>query len=318
MTNSETTRRRRVARAILYGIVFLGLLGVAFGAGLYAGAERTVVFELVRNVRTRIQTALGAPPPPQATSTRRSNADVVHRTPDAIAHAQAQNKPPANYLAWAGFYRIATSEKDLSGLKPENPWLPNVIIPRLQPWARARMEATDGVAEDTGQICQPTGMFRTTGFSGSFLWLPSVEKIVIAYGAIETAGVQRVYLNRTHPRNLRPSWNGDSIGYWEGNTLVVDSIGFNASSWLHPTMEPHSEEVHMVQRIQQVRGGEFLEIQYTVEDWKALTAAYTYSRYYRKLEGSMPEDICNDDLQIWRDFRNQALARQRDRSRKLE
>lgn len=231
---------------------------------------------------------------------------------------RAQSETPARPAApdWTGYYTL-TSGKALEGLQPLNVNLSPVILAHLQPWARARMEATDGVAEDTGQICQPTGIFRNPPFAGNFLWLPGPDKIVIVWAAINTAGVQRVYLNRPHPRNLLPTWNGHSIGQWEGDTLVVDTIGFNDRSWLQPTMEPHTEEAHLIQRIRQVRNGAFIEIHYTVEDRKALTSAYSYSRYYRKAGMSLRENVCNDGLDEWREFRRKALQPLIDRSREI-
>jgi hypothetical protein len=218
---------------------------------------------------------------------------------------------------WTGFYNMA-SGKDLEGFMPVNLDLHPVIVEHLQPWARLKMEATDGIAEDTGQLCQLTGIFRNPPFAGSFLWLPGSDKIVIAYGATNTAGVQRIYLNRDHPRNLRPGWNGDSIGHWEGDTLVVDTIGFNDKSWLQPTMEPHTEQAHLIQRIRRVgKNNDLIEIQYTVEDWKALTSAYTYTRYYKKTGESMRENICNEDPEVWREFKNKRLTPIVERSREV-
>ncbi|HYR91998.1 MAG TPA: hypothetical protein VE422_48580 [Terriglobia bacterium] len=217
---------------------------------------------------------------------------------------------------WSGYYTLA-SGKDLGNFKPLNVNLPEVIAAHLQPWAKAKMAATDGIAEDTGQLCQPTGIFRNPPFAGSFLWLPGPEKIVIVYGALNTAGVQRIYLNRSHPRNLPPTWNGHSIGRWEGDTLLVDTIGFNDKSWLQPTMEPHTEEARLIQRIRQVGNGDFIEIHYTVEDRKALTSAYSYSRYYKKVGESMRENVCNDDIQIWRDFKSEHLKPIIERSREV-
>ena len=54
---------------------------------------------------------------------------------------------------------------------------------------------------------------------------------------------------RKHPEDMVPSWMGDSIGKWEGDTLVVDSIGFNDKTWLDQVGHPHSEELHLVERI---------------------------------------------------------------------
>lgn len=288
-------------------------MAASFAVGLYSGARRTAVFEAARDVKSRLQSVVSGEP---ASPTRMKQPEFnrLYDAP-AIAHAQKKNAPPANFLQWAGFYRMATRPEDLEGLEPMNAWLPPVIQQRLQPWARARIETTDGIADDTGQVCQPTGWFRATGEYGAFLWLPGRQKIVMAYGDIETHGVQRIYLNRTHPPHPLPTWNGDSIGYWDGDALVVHTVGFNDKSWLHSTMEPHTEETRAIQRIRQVRDGAFLEIHYLVEDRKALTAAYSYTRYFKKVGESMPETVCNDDLQIWRDYRSDALDRQLERAR---
>jgi hypothetical protein len=221
------------------------------------------------------------------------------------AHAQ-----PAD---WTGRYTELRG-KNLGALKQVNPNLSDVITAHLQPWARAKMEATDGVADDTGAICEPDGVFRypvNAQGPGSFLWLPAADKIVLIYAQINTAGVRRIYLNRKHPASPLPTWNGDSIGHWEGDTLMVDSIGFNDKSWLHPAMQPHTEETHLIERFRLLpdAGGNIIEMAATVEDRQALTSAYTFTRYFRKSGESLPENICNDDIDIWRDFKNKALNR---------
>ena len=300
------------------GAIIVGaMLAVSFVIGLQAGAERSRTYRRARYFKA-IDRLFSDAPQPASDGTNDTGKRVPALDAAAISQAQARQVPPANAREWAGFYRVVNSEKELAGLQPLNQWLPSVIWPRMQPWARARMETTDGVADDAGSVCQPIGLFRTTAFSGAFLWLPAADRVVIVHAPIETAGVQRVYLNRAHPRNLLPTWNGDSVGYWEGDTLVVDTIGFNDKSWLHPTMEPHTEEARFIQRYRQVRGGEFIEVHYTVEDRQALTSAYEYSRYYKRVGDHMPEDVCNDDVQIYREFRNQALKAQLDRARRIQ
>ncbi len=308
---------RRVSIVLIGAAIVGAMVALSFIVGLQAGAERSRLYRRARYIGVIDRLLTNAPEPALDGAN-----DDAKRVPvldaAAIAQAQARQVPPADARQWAGFYRVVNAEKDLAGLQPLNQWLPSVIWPRMQPWARAKMETTDGVADDAGTICQPIGLFRTTAFSGSFLWLPGADKVVIVHAPIETAGVQRVHLNRPHPRNLLPTWNGDSVGYWEGDTLVVDTIGFNDKSWLHPTMEPHSEEARFVQRFRRVRGGEFIEVHYSVEDRQALTSAYTYSRYYKRIGDQMPEDVCNDDVQIFREFRNQALKAQLDRAGRIE
>ena len=142
----------------------------------------------------------------------------------------------------------------------------------------------------------------------------------MAFSEVNTIGIRRIYTERDHPRNVPLTWNGDSVGHWEGDTLVVDTIGFNDKSWLMSSMEPHTSEAHMIERIRMVHDGDnsALEIVSTVEDRHALTSAYTFSRYYRKNKGEMPENICNDNLEDWKSWRQKALQKQYDRAKQVK
>ncbi len=217
-----------------------------------------------------------------------------------IMKADPADRGDSAFKDWTGFYTLARA-KDLAGtgfkaIAPDYD-LDKLIVAHLQPWAKAKMQATDGEADDTGAVCKADGVFRFPPFAGRFLWLPAPGKIVVVYGEINTAGVRRIYLDREHPKNLLPTWNGDSIGHWEGDTLVVDSAGFNSKSWLMSAMEPHTEEAHLIERMRRVSSGDkvFIEVVSVVEDRQALTSAYTFTRYYRKVDSEMPENICNEE-----------------------
>lgn len=240
----------------------------------------------------------------------------------ASDRVQAQSGREA-HPDWTGFYTLGGArELANAGLKQDAPGeqLNDLIIPHLQPWAKARMEATDGIADDTGQVCLPDGIFRYPSMAGRFLWLQERGRIVMVFQNVNTAGVRRIYLDRGHPKNPTPTWNGHSTGRWEGDTLLVDTVGFNDKSWLFGGMEPHTEEAHLMERIHQVANGAFLHINITVEDQHALTSAYTYNRYYKRQPESaeMPEDVCNEDPEIWKQYRNDALKKQLDRSRQVK
>jgi hypothetical protein len=156
--------------------------------------------------------------------------------------------------------------------------------------------------------------------AGRFVWLQEPGRIVMAFGNINTAGVRRIYLDRPHPKNPIPSWNGHSVGRWEGDTLIVDTVGFNDKSWLFGGMEPHTEEAHLMERARRVANGAFLELNITVEDRHALTSPYHYNRYYKKQADSaeMPEDVCAEDPETWKQFRDEALKKQQSRLRQLK
>ena len=234
-----------------------------------------------------------------------------------LAYAQTA---PQEHSDWTGFYTLA-GNRDLAaiGLKQDYPGedLNNLIIPHLQPWAKARMEATDGIADDTGQVCLPDGIFRYPSMAGRFVWLEERGRIVMVFQNVNTAGVRRIYLDQPHPKNPVPSWNGHSIGRWDGDTLLVDTIGFNDKSWLFGGMEPHTEEAHLMERMRRVGNGAFLNINITVEDRHALTSAYTYNRYYKRQPetAEMPEDVCNEDPVTWKQYRNEALKKEQERAK---
>jgi len=236
--------------------------------------------------------------------------------------ARAQSAPET-HVDWTGYYTLANrTELAGVGLKQDAPGeaLNNLIIPHLQPWAKARMQATDGVADDTGQVCLPDGIFRYPSMAGRFLWLEERGRIVMVFDNINTAGVRRIYLDAPHPKNPIPSWNGHSIGRWEGGTLLVDTVGFNDKSWLFGGMEPHTEEAHLMERIRRPGNGAFMEISITVEDREALTSAYSYKRYYKKQSetAEMGEDVCNEDPATWKQYRDKALKKQLDRARQVK
>jgi hypothetical protein len=229
----------------------------------------------------------------------------------------------AQHPDWTGYYTLATGrELAGTGFKQDSPGeqLNNLIIPRLQPWAKARMEATDGIADDTGQVCLPDGIFRYPSMAGRFLWLQERDRIIMAFQSINTAGVRRIFLNSSHPKDPIPSWNGHSVGRWERDTLLVDTIGFNDKSWLFGGMEPHTEEAHLIERMRGVGNGAFLEINITVEDRHALTSAYTYNRYYKRQPATaeMAEDVCNEDPETWKQYRDAALKKEVQRSHEVK
>ncbi len=225
--------------------------------------------------------------------------------------AEPATKPP-DLSAWAGYYMPARG-KDIEGLKPPpgGTALRQMILDHLQPWVRAKMEATDTIAEDNGQECRFTGPFKYWFSNGAFSFLPAADKIVMPFWEINTAGVRRIYLNRSHPHNLRPGWDGDSVGRWEGDTLVVDTIGFNDKSWLYK-LEQHSEELRMVERIRLVKDGKVLAFDITFSDRQAFTSAYNFVLYFKKAdpqltENHLPINVCNEDPQLWKGMRDQRL-----------
>lgn len=102
--------------------------------------------------------------------------------------------------------------------------------------------------------------------------LETPKEIAILYEAFRVW--RRIPLNDKleHPDDLTPTWMGDSVGRWEGDTLVVDVTNFNEDGWFGEEGYFHSDAMHVVERLW--RDGANLVYQYTVDDPKVLTAPW--------------------------------------------
>ena len=158
---------------------------------------------------------------------------------------------------------------------------PSKEHPPMTPWAKAKYDrAKPGYGpkaqaggNDPILKCNPTGIPRLLFFPQPFEIFVSPQRVFMfferdhAWRQIWTDG-------RSHPKDLEPTWMGDSIGKWEGDTFVVDTVGFNDKSWLDFYGDPHSEDLHLVERYRRV-DHDNLTLQLVVEDPKAYTATWT-------------------------------------------
>ncbi len=222
----------------------------------------------------------------------------------AAADAAKQTPPPPNWMEqWVGQY----GGVDQEGKNPPPGF--TIITPQSQedevaaahsqPWAKLRREATSFEYEALAGLCKPSGIFRAYNVA-PFQLYASPEKILMtsdAGGGIYTSGIRRIYLNRPHLENPPPTFFGDSVGHWEGDTLVIDTIGFNDNTWLGLDRSRHSNALHVVERMRFVLNGEYLEHIYIVDDPFALTEPYTMSRYHKKLPANTPveEKVCGEN-----------------------
>ena len=100
------------------------------------------------------------------------------------------------------------------------------------------------------------------------------QKIVILYEAFHAYRIIPLNDQLKHPDDLVPTWMGDSVGTWDGDTLVVDVVGFNDKTWLAGGPSVHSEELHVVERYRLAPDGT-IAYTATVTDPKALTKPWT-------------------------------------------
>ncbi len=118
---------------------------------------------------------------------------------------------------------------------------------------------------------------------------------------------RQIALNKPHSEVPDLTWFGESVGKWEGDTLVVDSVGFNGSTWLDPIGHPHTEDLHMVERIQRV-DPETLVFHFTFDDPKAYTKPWDAQLTFKRVtDGIMTETIytISDELSFRQRFLNE-------------
>ncbi len=106
--------------------------------------------------------------------------------------------------------------------------------------------------------------------------------------------VRHIYMDVPHSRNLKPSWYGESVGHYEGEWLVVDTIGLDTRTFIDNFRTPHSEKLHVVERYHLVDGGNALEAEVTIEDPAALIQPLHVVKHWRKVQGPMTESRCAD------------------------
>jgi hypothetical protein len=100
---------------------------------------------------------------------------------------------------------------------------------------------------------------------------------------------------RAHDTTLGPLWMGDSIGRWEGDTLVADTVNFNDKTWLDRIGHPHSESLHIVERIRRVDHDHLVD-DITIDDPKTYTKPWsTHIEFGLRPKWTLAEQFCEDE-----------------------
>ena len=147
----------------------------------------------------------------------------------------------------------------------------------LKPWARAIVDErhVTFLSYEPHARCKPSGGPRefVTPYGLEILDLPEIQRVYIFdIGGPHTYRI--IYMDgRPHPVNPAPSYYGHSVGRWEGDTLVVDTVGFNERFWMNRDGLPHTDRMHLIERITRT---DFDTLQYdiTIDDPGAYDATW--------------------------------------------
>ncbi len=189
------------------------------------------------------------------------------------------------------------------------------VLP-LTPWGQEKFkgnhpiggEYTALTSNDPNNECLPPGVpnIYTHAYPLEILQVQGRAIMYFEYGHF----VRQIFTDgRDHPKDANPTWMGDSTGKWEGDTLVVDSTGFNDKSWLDVAGHPHSEALHIVERMRRA-DHDTLMIDITIEDPQAYTAILkTQRKYILKPGWNIMEYICEDTRVKFDDFEKKVGAK---------
>jgi hypothetical protein len=192
--------------------------------------------------------------------------------------------------------RLSNGKPDLSGLwlnlEPVDPGTPEPL-----PWAAARRkQQIENHMIDWPELrCLPIGPILQ-GEDGDNTIIQGPKTIAIFYD-IGHDLPRLVYMDgRPHPKDPNPSWMGHSTGKWEGDTLVVDTVGFNGRAWATFSGLPTTERLHVIERFRRIDLGH-LEKEITIDDPGAYAKPWTMKKaaILAPAGFEMQEYVCNEN-----------------------
>jgi hypothetical protein len=192
--------------------------------------------------------------------------------------------------------RMADGKVDFSGL-----YIPGLGAafaqmgtPPLQEWAQKVYEQRrETLSKDDPEAqCLPAGVPRISPFPYKIVQTSNLL-VILDEGNVHS--YRQIFMDgRGHPKDLELTWMGHSIGTWDGDALVVDTVGLNDKTWLNGQGVPHSDALHVVERYSRPDLGH-LVIDITLEDPKAFTAPHKFQRVHLlRPKWEIQEYVCNE------------------------
>ena len=246
----------------------------------------------------------------------------------APAVAQEKTTPPIFSwdltVGWIGVGDIQPVPGRVPPLSqdPKYPFVPNgagrqptyriadLTNPNLKPWVKEVMKKDNDevlagkIAFTPSSSCMPAGVpgFLALGGNNNPYWFVQTPKEVVIMRAADSQ-VRRIYLDVPHSSNPKPSWYGESVGHYEGDTLVVDTIGLSTKTFVDNYRTPHTDKLHVIERWRMVNNRQAMEVTVTVEDPDSFNEPWSGTRRYRRVQQQFIEDICAEHNQHLFDYK---------------
>src|SRR6185503_5420357 len=169
--------------------------------------------------------------------------------------------------------------------------------PNMLPWATKVVadHRAHGGAEDFEARCLPGGPPRAAPYHTSFFATP---KLVLMLFEGNTHMYRQFFVDgSSHPKDLKPTFYGDSRAHWDGDTLVVDTVSFFEKSWYDFAGTPHTKDMHLTETFHRIDFGN-MEMQVTITDPGVFTKPWVMNRTTTlETDFEMTEYVCNENNQ---------------------
>ena len=185
-----------------------------------------------------------------------------------------------------------------TGQQPTFPYA-DLNNPNLTPFARDGLKKANDLSDSgfamysRGSRCWATGVPVALNSVVQPIFFVQTPREVTTISQGDQV-VRHIYMDVPHSPNPKPSWYGESIGHYEGEWLVVDTIAQDTRTFIDNFRTPHSEKLHVVERYHLIDGGKTLEAEITVEDPASFIQPVRIQMHWRKSQGPIIESRCAD------------------------
>jgi hypothetical protein len=230
----------------------------------------------------------------------------------AVAQSAPPNFAPDRNIGWYAYNRIFIPPAHGAGpvlQDPSRPYVTNdefrvtgrqptervadLSNPILQPWAREVVRKRNELVLSGQIVPSPTASCWPKGVTG-FLLSPMTQAMYFIQAPKEVVmiltsfnDVRHIHLADKHSSNVKTSWYGESIGHYEGDALVVDTIGLDDRTRVDGFGTPHTTQLHVIERFQLIEDGNVLEANVHVEDPGAFTMPWDAIQRFRQYEAAV-------------------------------
>jgi len=168
--------------------------------------------------------------------------------------------------------------------------------PSFQPWVFLKQKRIgDQQQAEPCLTCEPLGVPGFVIKNPYPIQIIQTGKQLIMLSELD-ATYRTIWIDgRPHPKDPDPKFNGDAVGHYERDELVIDTIGLNDKTFVDNYRTPHTDKIHVVERFKLIEGGKILQDTITVDDPGAFNMPWTAVQRWRRTDREMEESICAEN-----------------------